>query len=93
MLLPERKCVKCGRNFVPDRLSNIYCSRRCFRAHYRIIKKAMDLPIFRCPCCEKTTKLDFDPRDVKNYEKWAYFKCPFCHRPRITIEDGRIFQQ
>jgi Zn finger protein HypA/HybF involved in hydrogenase expression len=53
----------------------------------------MDMPIFHCPCCGEKTKLDYDVRDTKNYKKWEEFICPSCHRPRVTIEDGRIFQR
>lgn len=96
MLLPERKCDFCGSLFIPDRLRNIFCCRKCFRAHYRVTKKAMEitiiLPVFACPFCHKKTQLEFDPRTTANYERWAHFKCPSCHHERITIEDGRVFQ-
>jgi Zn finger protein HypA/HybF involved in hydrogenase expression len=59
------------------------------------MKKAMEItvifPIFACPYCSKKTQLEFDPRASINVQKWAHFKCPFCHRERITIEDGRVF--
>jgi DNA-directed RNA polymerase subunit RPC12/RpoP len=69
-----KKCLSCGKPFIPKHARHCFCSRRCFWDNQKALNKA--LPQFICPDCKTKTDLDFSPK--KNKEKWHKFICPVC---------------
>jgi len=83
----ERVCKHCCGKFLAKKDKQWHCSRRCFKQHYYALKRLALLnsfPFYKCPKCERVTKLGFDPS--KKIEHWVNFRCPWCYRKEASIE-------
>lgn len=72
----KRKCLRCGKLFVPKTEKHKYCRRRCYIKTYREISKKNKYPFYICSNCGYKTKLTFNPK--KKNKRWDQLACPKC---------------
>lgn len=79
--------TSCGKTFIRQKVVNVYCSRRCFKKayYYKQKNKERQFPVYRCPKCNTSVQLDFDP--AKRWSPWLNFKCPNCNTLMISVVD------
>lgn len=83
----ERLCKFCKKKFYAGKRKQLFCSRKCFKQNYYNLKRLDTLsnfPLYRCPKCGESTKLNFDPS--KKGVNWIGFKCPWCYQNGIHLE-------
>jgi len=75
--MPLKRCLQCGGIFKPVKKRHYFCCTECKRKYYYInVENSTEFPVFSCPHCKFSIKLDFYP--LKELEKWAKFTCPEC---------------
>ena len=72
----QKYCAYCEKPFEAGRETQKYCSRFCFKQSYINQLKINNPPLFICPSCGKSTKLEFNPK--KDKKLWKDFNCPVC---------------
>jgi hypothetical protein len=83
----ERNCKYCKVKYFAQKKKQNFCSRKCFKQNYYYLRRLEALenfPIYKCPKCEKMTKLNFDP--CKNSAEWINYKCPWCNNTGTVID-------
>lgn len=80
----KRKCKICGKDFVAIKVTQFFCSRKCFKKDYYLRTKSRlseqehnpSYPTKKCCFCSEVSKLTFDPiKFPKLFDDWG---CPFC---------------
>jgi len=82
------KCPICGTQFEQKTYRHIYCCRKCFKKGYRKKMKESQNPLFTCPNCGKSVKLDFSP--IQKFKKWRAFSCSCGYRPYALIKKSLV---
>lgn len=91
----NRTCKICGGYFSAIKVTQFFCSRKCFKKDYYIrtraeIQERESRPTFptkKCGFCENSSQLNFDP--IKNREKFNAWNCPHCGVTNRLLLDHR----
>jgi rubredoxin len=70
------ECPICHKMGVKKTGRQEFCSVKCYRVHYKKLKKSSDFPYFVCPECHFKEKLDFMPS--KRKRTWESYRCKNC---------------
>jgi len=86
MGLHHRFCVNCGSNFKPDRITQVFCSRKCFKASYykKHIKEAMKYTT------KKRYKKNYKQNE-KPIDSYKIKRCLQCSAPFLVDIPTRKF--
>lgn len=91
----NRTCKICGGDFSAIKVTQFFCSRKCFKRDYYLRTRANqqdeehhpNYPTKKCAYCEESSQLNFDP--IKNKEKFNAWSCPHCGVTNRLLWDHR----